>query len=61
MRPEELDTGAEDHIAHETRYACLSRPLTARRQAMPTKADDAWDHEWGGGTSWKTMDSWKVL
>jgi hypothetical protein len=28
-RAEDLDTEAEDHIADETRYACLSRPLTA--------------------------------
>ncbi|MGX7706325.1 phage terminase large subunit [Methylobacterium sp. Gmos1] len=25
-RPEDLDTDAEDHIADETRYACMSRP-----------------------------------
>lgn len=25
-RPEDLDTGAEDHAADETRYACMSRP-----------------------------------
>jgi hypothetical protein len=29
IRPEDLDTRAEDHIADEARYACLSRPLTA--------------------------------
>ena len=61
MRPEDLDTGATDHIADEARYACLSRPLTARRQAAPTRAPDRWEQEWGRGTSWKTMDSWKVL
>jgi len=61
MRPEDLDTGAEDHIADEARYACLSRPLTARRQAMPTRAPDRWEQEWGRGTSWKTMVSWKTL
>jgi hypothetical protein len=60
-RPEDLDTGAEDHVADEARYACLSRPLTARRQAAPTRWDDAWNREWGRGTSWKTMSSWKVL
>ena len=61
MRPEDLGTGAEDHIADEARYACLSRPLTARRQAMPTRAPDRWEQEWGRGTSWKTMESWKTL
>ena len=30
-RLEDLDTNAEDHIADETRYACLSRPLIAPR------------------------------
>ncbi len=30
MRPEDLDTKGEDHIADETRYACMSRPLIAR-------------------------------
>jgi len=29
-RAEDLDTNAEDHIADETRYACLSRPLATR-------------------------------
>lgn len=27
-RPEDLDTEGEDHAADETRYACMSRPLT---------------------------------
>jgi hypothetical protein len=25
-RPEDLDTEAEDHVADEARYACMSRP-----------------------------------
>jgi hypothetical protein len=29
-RPGDLDTKTEDHIADETRYACLARPLTAK-------------------------------
>jgi hypothetical protein len=61
IRAEDLDTGAEDHIADEARYACLSRPLTARRQALAANPPDRWEQEWGRGTSWKTMDSWKVL
>ena len=32
-RPEDLDTDAEDHVADEARYACLSRPLIARATA----------------------------
>ena len=61
MRPEDLDTRAEDHIADETRYVCSSRPMTARAPKTPTRADDAWTREWGRGTSWKTMESWKTL
>jgi len=30
-RPEDLDTEAEDHIADETRYACVSRPWIANK------------------------------
>ena len=26
--PEDLDTGQEDHVADEWRYACMSRPVT---------------------------------
>jgi hypothetical protein len=41
LRPEDLDTRAEDHIADETRYACLSRPLMATPPA-PSRPTDAW-------------------
>ncbi len=41
MRAEDLDTKAEDHIADETRYACLSRPLVAVPPA-PARATDGW-------------------
>ncbi len=30
-KPEDLDTDAEDHVADETRYACMSRPWTKTR------------------------------
>lgn len=29
-KPEDLDTAMEDHIADETRYFCMSRPITPR-------------------------------
>jgi hypothetical protein len=55
-RPEDLDTAGEDHIADETRYACLSRPLIAKAPAA-----EAWrgvDFDWGfgarGARGWKT-------
>jgi len=40
-RPEDLDTDAEDHIADETRYGCMSRPYaSATVIPMPKKAND---------------------
>ena len=60
MRPEDLDTAAEDHIADEARYACLSRPLIARHATPPTNPPDRWEQEWGRGTSWKPVESWKT-
>ena len=27
VRPEDLDTGGEDHVADEVRYFCMSRPV----------------------------------
>ena len=38
-KPEDLDTDGEDHIADETRYFCMSRPIAPRK----TKADDGWE------------------
>lgn len=35
-RPEDLDTSGEDHIADETRYMCMSRPITPREE-VPRK------------------------
>jgi hypothetical protein len=55
-RPEDLDTSAEDHVADEVRYACLSRPLTAGPPARPNNpADrDAWGANKPQARSWKT-------
>jgi hypothetical protein len=39
-KPEDLDTDGEDHIADETRYFCMSRPIKPR-QNLPT---DEWKH-----------------
>ena len=56
MRPEDLDTAGEDHIADETRYACLSRPLIPIR---PTRAaTTAWTDGWGPRPT--SAESWKV-
>ena len=58
-RPEDLDTAAEDHIADETRYACLSRPIIATPVMTPTMERDAWRRNWGGVVhepiNWKAM------
>ncbi|MGH7011673.1 MAG: terminase large subunit domain-containing protein, partial [Caulobacteraceae bacterium] len=60
-RPEDLDTAAEDHIADETRYACLSRALPRRAPGPVERSREAtrlWRLQWGGGPrpeSWKTM------
>jgi hypothetical protein len=53
MNPEDLDTTGEDHIADETRYACMSRPLIARTQGAgrdPLSAEA--DYGRGGSRSW---------
>jgi hypothetical protein len=59
-RPEDLDTAAEDHIADEARYACLSRPLIASHPTPITNPPDRWEQAWGRGASWKQVDSWKT-
>ncbi|HEY5072006.1 MAG TPA: terminase family protein, partial [Caulobacteraceae bacterium] len=57
-RPEDLDTTSEDHIADETRYACLSRPLPAPEPPPPARRPE-WDWEamrnQGKTNNWKTM------
>jgi hypothetical protein len=42
MRLEDLDTNGEDHIADETRYACLSRRLSPRPPPSPRAPVDSW-------------------
>ena len=59
MRPEDLDTAAEDHIADETRYACLSRPLTAKPAVPAVNPSDRWEREWGRRA--RAVESWKTL
>ena len=53
-RPEDLDTDGEDHVADEARYACMSRPLTARAAQPPTNpADLGWGARKVDVTGWK--------
>src|SRR5687768_1532295 len=42
-RAEDLDTAAEDHVADEARYACMSRPWMSVTAAPTVKTRDAWD------------------
>jgi hypothetical protein len=58
-RPEDLDTGAEDHVADEARYACLSRPLTAKPAVPAVNPSDRWEREWGRAP--RAVESWKTL
>jgi hypothetical protein len=34
-KPEDLDTDFEDHVADETRYFCMARPIEPRMKAAP--------------------------
>ncbi len=60
MRMEDLDTTAEDHIADETRYACLTRVFAPRPTVATLTANQLWEREWGrsrhdDGLNWKTL------
>lgn len=53
MRPEDLDTSAEDHIADEARYACMSRPWVPSKPAEK-KADTGYRSiSKKGAASWR--------
>src|SRR6478609_4038968 len=52
-RMEDVDTDAEDHVADEARYACMSRPWApVIRPLVPTRRDRYQPRE--TSTSWKT-------
>jgi hypothetical protein len=55
-RPEDLDTSAEDHVADEARYACMSRPWiapSAKPELKPRR--DMYDEPDDAGVDWKTV------
>jgi hypothetical protein len=54
-RPEDLDTSAEDHVADEARYACMSRPWIAAKAAPTAKLRDAWDMTENAEADWRTV------
>ncbi|HEV2365506.1 MAG TPA: terminase family protein [Caulobacteraceae bacterium] len=64
-RPEDMDTDGEDHIADETRYACVSRPRTAvliDPVARSRQAHRLWRIQWGGDTGrYHWPNEWKTL
>ena len=44
VHPEDLDTSAEDHVADEVRYLCMSRPIRpVLPPAEPMRGDDPLD------------------
>lgn len=74
MRPEDIDTDAEDHIADEARYACMSRPWVGEAQAPAPRRRREWfdeseadadlaayPDETGAGPAAGRGANWKVL
>jgi hypothetical protein len=59
LRPEDVDTSAEDHVADETRYACLSRAYAPRPPAPSAlTADQRWERDWGPRR--RAAEGWKA-
>ena len=47
--PEDLDTRQEDHVADESRYFCMSRPIPPQKRDMaPVLRDDPLNMRTGG-------------
>ncbi len=42
VRPEDLDTNGEDHVADEWRYMCMARPITPQPQSPDSPAPLRW-------------------
>jgi len=42
LRPEDLDTTGEDHVADEWRYMCMARPITPRAELKEKRASLNW-------------------
>lgn len=51
-RPEDLDTNSEDHIADETRYACMSRPYI-KKTSQSAKDISGYSSKKGRSNTWK--------
>lgn len=54
--PEDLDTRQEDHVADESRYFCMSRPISPPRRGGGEKpADDPLNQRAGRCGSWQGL------
>lgn len=56
LRPEDLDSDGEDHVADEARYACMARKMTPE-PAAPARPRDRWDKAFGRG---REAETWKT-
>lgn len=54
LRPEDLDTKSEDHVADQTRYICMSRPWVATGPEAPKPRDYRPRTPPGGAKGWMT-------
>ena len=52
---EDVDTQQEDHVADETRYFCMSRPIAPRRQEQAQVADDPLELSGGKFGRWQSV------
>ena len=52
---EDVDTQQEDHVADETRYFCMSRPIAPRRQEQAQVADDPLELAGGKFGRWQSF------
>ena len=53
LRPEDIDTAAEDHAADEWRYACMARPWVASSGASARKKPDYQPVQQERGPAWR--------
>ena len=52
---EDVDTAQEDHAADETRYFCMSRPITPRKREEARPADDPLELAGGKFGRWQSV------
>ncbi|MDG2570683.1 hypothetical protein P7L87_24305, partial [Vibrio parahaemolyticus] len=57
-RMEDIDTSAEDHIADEARYACMSRPWVPVQDKPKTRSSS---RDWFDERDDDDSDNWKTI